>query len=239
MPQGAVLSPVLYTVYNYDLPVPNDMKIEQYADDTANHTTSRFAKQIQKRLIKGNKKVQKYFTKWKIRTNAAKYKAIFFTKRKTKQIPTTPLNIDSHDTPWSTSVKHLGLIMDKKLTYKNHIDYVITKTLKVQRMYYSLLSRRSRLSLDNKILLYKTAIRPIFSYAAPIIHKAAPTHIKKLQTLQNKILRQITGVIFDPTTLRYSATTDEVHQITGIEPVSEFFNELTAKFEARIEQLLN
>jgi hypothetical protein len=59
---------------------------------------------------------------------------------------------------------------------------------------YSLLHRKSALSIKNKILLYKVGIRPILTYGCPVFSSAAKTHLKKIQTTQNKILKMILNV---------------------------------------------
>ncbi|GBN78163.1 hypothetical protein AVEN_8210-1 [Araneus ventricosus] len=57
---------------------------------------------------------------------------------------------------------------------------------------YPLIGRSSKLSLRNKLFLYKTILRPIMSYASPLWGAAAKTHTQKLESTQNIIARQIT-----------------------------------------------
>jgi hypothetical protein len=59
---------------------------------------------------------------------------------------------------------------------------------------YPLINRKSSLKTKNKILLYKVGIRPILTYGAPVFSTAAKTHLKKIQTTQNKILKMILNV---------------------------------------------
>ena len=49
------------------------------------------------------------------------------------------------------------------------------------------------MSLHNKVLLYKTMIRPILLYASPAWAAVRKAHRKKLQVFQNKALRRITN----------------------------------------------
>ncbi|GBM61590.1 hypothetical protein AVEN_102343-1, partial [Araneus ventricosus] len=58
---------------------------------------------------------------------------------------------------------------------------------------YPLLGKHSKLSLDNKLLTYKSLLRPIITYASPVWGAAAKTHLKKIESLQNAIARQITN----------------------------------------------
>jgi hypothetical protein len=52
---------------------------------------------------------------------------------------------------------------------------------------------RPALPLGNNLALtiYKTLVRPIITYAAPVCGNAAKTHLSKLQVSQNKALRTI------------------------------------------------
>jgi len=52
--------------------------------------------------------------------------------------------------------------------------------------------RKSKLSLTNKLLIYNTILKPIWTYGAPIWGKTSQSNIEILQRLQNKILRMAT-----------------------------------------------
>lgn len=235
LPQGAVLSPVLYTVFTYDQPqlTDPDTYADLFADDTSVRSSSRYFKTIKRRLENTTKKYLRYFKLWKISANPEKFKAIFITKRRTKQTPTQPLRFGDFEVNWDECGKHLGLTIDKRMTLKTHIDQVLNKSLRAVRAIYSLIGRRSRLNTNIKMRLYKTAIRPIFSYAAPIISRAAPSHIKRLQRFQNKTLRMILDIRWDEQTQRYTLTTADTHDIAGIEEVLIYLNKLTERYHMR------
>lgn len=160
VPQGAVLSPTLYNIYTHDAPQLQHCNLSLFADDTAFYCASRYVKHIEKSLQSAVSKYKAYFTRWKIKMNENKTQAIFFTKRRSKQIPTGPLRIGSSLIEWSNSVKYLGFIFDKRLTIRQHIEYAATKCQKAFQILYSLMNRRSKLNERNKLLLYKVAIRP-------------------------------------------------------------------------------
>jgi len=56
---------------------------------------------------------------------------------------------------------------------------------------YWILGRKSELSLINKILLYKTILKPIWTYDIPLWGSASHSNIEILQRFQNKVLRTI------------------------------------------------
>jgi hypothetical protein len=70
--------------------------------------------------------------------------------------------------PQTEAVKYLGLHFDKRLTWREHV----TKTrkhvdLKTRELIW-LIGKRSPLSLIKKILIYKTALKPIWTYGLAI-----------------------------------------------------------------------
>jgi len=55
-----------------------------------------------------------------------------------------------------------------------------------------LLGRRSKLSLENKLLLYECVLKPVWTYGIQLWGCAKPSHTQIIQRLQSKILRSIT-----------------------------------------------
>jgi hypothetical protein len=51
------------------------------------------------------------------------------------------------------------------------------------------LFKSERLSTNIKLAIHKALIRPVITYATPAWKFAKDTHLKKLQRLQNKVLR--------------------------------------------------
>ncbi|KAF7389869.1 hypothetical protein HZH68_011726 [Vespula germanica] len=56
---------------------------------------------------------------------------------------------------------------------------------------YCLTSKYSKLSPGNKLLLYKTISKPIWTYGIRLWGMAAKSHIRKLESLQAIILRTV------------------------------------------------
>jgi len=56
---------------------------------------------------------------------------------------------------------------------------------------YWFIGRKSKLSLENKLLIYKTILKPIWTYGIPLWGTASNSNIEILQIFQNKVLRSI------------------------------------------------
>lgn len=55
-----------------------------------------------------------------------------------------------------------------------------------------IIGRNSKLSVHNKPLLYKLIIKPVWTYGIQLWECSADSNIKIIQSIQNKVLRDIT-----------------------------------------------
>ncbi|GFV93343.1 RNA-directed DNA polymerase from mobile element jockey [Trichonephila clavipes] len=139
-----------------------------------------------------------------------------------------PLPDSGMDTiEWTFQVKYLGLILNDNLTYKPHFEET---TKKFWKKFYSLidiLGRKSKLSLKNRLFVYKQYIRPILLYGCAIWGSAGNIHIDNLQRLQNRTLRLIARAPrFLP---RYI-----LHEELREEPIHTIIAELASNFHSSI-----
>jgi hypothetical protein len=58
---------------------------------------------------------------------------------------------------------------------------------------YWLLNRKSKLSLENKLIIYKHIFKPIWTYGIELWGCSKPSYTKILQSFQSKTLRMISG----------------------------------------------
>jgi hypothetical protein len=86
---------------------------------------------------------------------------------------------------------HLGLRFDCRLYGKEHVarkrKQIDLKTKEVNW----LLGKKSLLSIENKLLIYKAVIKPIWSYGIELWGCASKSKIVIKQRSQSKILRAI------------------------------------------------
>jgi hypothetical protein len=95
------------------------------------------------------------------------------------------------DIPFLNNVKYLGVIFDKKIMWRLHIEMVKTKAFRTFIRLHSLL-KSERLITDIKLTLHKALIRSVMTYACLTWEFAADTHLMKLQCLKNRVLHTIT-----------------------------------------------
>ncbi len=190
LPPGSVLGPHLYLLYTADVPPPRNVMLATFADDTAllaKHHDYQTAVTMLQTATDG---ISQWTKKWKIKINETKSMRVDFALRPHGH---QPILIDNIPVPQATTVKYLGVHLDSKLTWRNHI---LQKQEAVKLVFHSLywmFNPGNKLSLRNKRTLYVTVLRPIWMYAAPLWGCSANTNIEIIQQLQNTILRKLTG----------------------------------------------
>ena len=229
IPQGSVLGPVLYTLFTHDLPTRDDVTIATYADDTAflssSETPSEASGSIQQQLDC----FHHWLTKWNIKVNTQKSSHVTFTTRR-GNCPSLFLN--GIAIPNDNIVKYLGLHLDRRLTWKAHITAKRKQLdIKFKKMYW-LFGHKSELSLDNKVLLYKTILKPIWTYGIELWGTASNSNIEILQRFQSKVLRSITKAPF-------YVTNKNLHQDLKIPFIKEEIRKFSSSYLGRLSNHTN
>jgi hypothetical protein len=93
--------------------------------------------------------------------------------------------------PKKEDVKYLGLHLDRRLTWHKHI-FAERKQLRITliKMYW-LLGQKSKLSTSNKLLIYKTILKPIWTHGIHLWGTASTSNVEILERFQSKALHMI------------------------------------------------
>ena len=80
--------------------------------------------------------------------------------------------------------KYLGIVIDDKLTWKDHIDHV---SLKIKRNLGIMKRVRNDIPKESLTALYRTMVEPYLGYCNNIWEECSATLTGKLQALQNRV----------------------------------------------------
>ncbi|ENN82065.1 hypothetical protein YQE_01557, partial [Dendroctonus ponderosae] len=191
LPQGTVISPLLYTLYTADIPKLPTTIIAQYADDTAIYASAFYAQAAKSRIAHHLSLLAPYFDKRKLKVTLRKTELIIFSRKFTSNKILSPLMVQNTPIKTVKEVKYLGFKLDARLHFNKHVDYAIQKTFMARRKLYSLLVSNLFLSLRNKLLPYTSTIRPILTYGFPIWHSVCDSTRWRVQRTQNRFLRGV------------------------------------------------
>lgn len=118
--------------------------------------------------------------------------------------------------------------MNKKLTWREHIAKKRKQIDLTFKQLYWLLGRQSPLSLENKVLVYKVAIKPIWTYGIELWGCASNSSIAILQRCQSQILRTMADAL-------WYISNFTLHSDLGIPFIKDVLQERSAKHYDRIE----
>jgi hypothetical protein len=100
------------------------------------------------------------------------------------------LTLNGRNIPFVNSAKYLGVIFDKKVIWRLHIEMIEAKAFRTISRLYSLF-KSEQLNNNIKLSLHKALNRSVMTYATRAWEFAADTHQMKLQRLQNQVLCNI------------------------------------------------
>ena len=134
-----------------------------------------------------------WFQANKLSLNTNKTNYILFSHKNMKTDPNISLCMQGIKIERVESTKFLGVVIDEKLTWKKHIDYIKLKIAKALGV-----MNRVRNTLPHKILLllYQTLILPLLLYCIIIWGSAKMSNLNKLLLLQKRAVRLCTAASF-------------------------------------------
>jgi hypothetical protein len=88
--------------------------------------------------------------------------------------------------PRKTDIKYLRMTLDNKLTWKHHVKKRKQVDLIIKQTNW-LIGRKSPVAVENKILIYKTIIIPIWTYGLELWGCASNSNKVIIQRSQSNI----------------------------------------------------
>ncbi|KMQ83660.1 reverse transcriptase [Lasius niger] len=230
VPQGSILGPMLYLIFTSDLPVIENIKVATFADDTSLLATGRNIVESSTKLQEANDSITNWCKLWKIKLNETKSVHVNFTLKKIENQPNVTLN--NIVVPLDNKAKYLGMTLDAKLHWKEHVKIKRKELdLKYSKLYW-LIGRYSTLSIYNKTLIYNQVLKPTWSYGIQIFGCAKEVHRSRIQTFQNKVLRNIVNA---PWYIRNS----DLHRDLKVPLVKDEIAKYARKHRERLTQHVN
>lgn len=216
VPQGALLSPLLFCIYTDDLPrVPQVSKLESFVDDSKIFMSFAIKDaSIAKNNIENDLKlVATWCFRNKLLINPEKTKFLLIGTRQLlgNLLEEMTISFLGKEIIPVLNAKDLGLTLDNHLTYDKHIRNVISAAM-------SKLCQISRVkdSFDSDTLrtIISAIVMSKLYYCSTVWANTSTTNIKKLQAVQNFACRIITN------TRKYDHITPALRAISWL-PVSE------------------
>ena len=223
VPQGGCLSPTLFAYYTHDMPKGEGHSTNIcYADDVT-QVVRCWGNSKNKMAIVTSREIEKintYEKEWKIRTNLNKFKIVQIEgKRETK------IKVGTSEIEYSREGVALGVTISST-GFSKHANNRINLA---KGQLYKLFSFKN-LSTDNKRTIYYAIVRSTLLYPPIPLNSVSVSQKEKLQIIQNKAARIITGI-----RKREQKTNQEINRKAQLEPISHFLNRQAATIWEKME----
>ncbi|CAH8875381.1 unnamed protein product [Trichobilharzia szidati] len=190
VPQGAVLSPFLFSFFLHDLPHSDEMNFVKYADDL----TISMSVNSQLDCIKINNflsEISKWSSSNGLKLNPSKCQTVNFSfrcKRKLNEAVGSydPCKIDDTDIESKYEVKYLGLVLSSDLSWSSHVLAISQRIFRLT--FYIRKLRHSGITQPLLLQFVNSCILPILLYCSPLFF---PGLLKKDYVIIRRTLRTV------------------------------------------------
>ena len=199
VPQGGVLSPILFNLYVSDIPQPPpNVQMESYADDLNPLTSHENFHTAVSTLQPYLDEIYTWTKSNDLQLNPDKSTCTLFTPDPAEQHIDLQLTINNQPIPTVKNPKILGVTFDPKLNFNEHTKNIHTAAIKSTNIIKSLTGTNWGKQKETIVATYTAITRPILEYASTVWSSIiSDTNTNKLQTIQNTALRIATGCTRD------------------------------------------
>jgi hypothetical protein len=229
VPQGSCLSPTLFILYFSDVvkSIDPEVNVALFADDLCVWAKKKTILQSTKTLQKAVDQISKFCKKWGFLINKSKTNYITFTpagKRNGYEAKyALNIHIDGEKIPLDAEPVFLGIALDPKLNFQNHLKKIQIKIIPKINIIKRIKSFKWNTSTSTALMLYKSYVRSLLDYCNLIIAIPSQRITKKLQIIQNNILRIIK---YFP----LKTTVNQMHEALKIQTLEQRYEFLFKKF---------
>lgn len=184
VPQGSHLGPFLFLLYMNDVNMCVNCSTLSYADDLKIYspiTDPKDAHLLQQQL--------EIFATWcktnRMLLNVSKCSVISFCRK--RSIIDYDYTLDNISLKRDTKIKDLGVLIDNKLTFKEHVSYIVSKA----SSQLGFIFRFAKQFKDIYCLktLYCSLVRPILEYSSVVWSPYYGNEVHRIERIQRKFIR--------------------------------------------------
>jgi Reverse transcriptase (RNA-dependent DNA polymerase) len=191
VPQGSILGPLLFLIFIDDIKdvlLAGDLQL--FADDIAIIYSNENWDQIENNMNSDLKQLEIWMARNKLVVNTKKSIYITFGNH---EEPDLNIIFSNDKLKLMQTVKYLGIYIDKKLNFKEHINFIVKKCSSIIGILFKL---RHVLPLSVKKLIYFSLIHSHITYACEVWGHTSNIYLEKINIVQKKAVKAMNGQSF-------------------------------------------
>ncbi|KAK2716688.1 hypothetical protein QYM36_006988, partial [Artemia franciscana] len=197
LPQGGVLSPLLFLVYCHDINLDTILgcKLYLYADDIAVAASSRdrgcLKASVQKALY--------YLENWTMENymsfSTEKSVSVLFSRKNRTNVQHPIVSLAGVDIQHAEKFCYLGVLLDSKLLWTNHIDYLVGNLRSRANFLNAICLSKRGAPYSCVLKLIGATITSKLDYGSMFYREATKHNLQKLDSAFNQVLRRALGCL--------------------------------------------
>ena len=178
VPQGSILGPLLFLLFINDLPDATSLYVKLFADDTFLCAQDKNIDSLQSNVNVELDKVYSWLVSNKLTLNINKSKYMIVSKK--RLIPQLKIYLNGTELEKCESYKYLGVYIDSKLNWKDHIDHI---TSKIAKSCGALAKIRHYVDTNTIVNIFHALVNSYARYGIIVWGNASKATLKPLQTM--------------------------------------------------------
>ena len=225
VPQGGVLSPLLFNLYMSSMPLPpGKILLVSYADDCQVLNSDKKIRKACEEMNPYLNQLADWFQSRRLEISAEKSTATVFTTFSNEVSEELPININGQQVPTVRHPKILGVTFDGMLNFGEHTRNTKKKVSQRNNVLKCIAGTTWGKSKEVIANTYKAIGRSVINYAASVwTPSLSKSNWQELENAQNGALRIATGCV-------KMTPTSHLNEETEILPVKEHSELLTDQF---------
>ena len=194
VPQGSILGPLLFLIYIIDLSAVSQITFPiMYADDTNIFIRGKDLPKMEHNLNIEIQNISQWLKANKPSLNIKKTCTMTFSNIPSVRKRINNIYIDGTQIDTVSHAQFLGVIIDNKINWNEHIKYTCKKISKSVGIFWKIKNKVNKKTLIN---LYYTFIYPFIIYCNIVWGRAPKIYLSKIHILQKQIIRIISHAEF-------------------------------------------